>query len=462
MTQSTTTRGQAAPTEGGRPARARRAEAVRFAATHTLPVLVRDLMGPHARLLRPGPGRPRWPAATLRALRARHGGAPVLLRGPTGPTLVLLDPLDLPRFHEAPPSELATCPPDKCRAPGAAPVAGGPTRDADPGRAPEPDRDDLRARRREVNEIVLASGSPVHPSCGPFLAVIADEAGRLGASHALRLAPARHTVTRAARRMVLGDTAAGDEELAGWLDRLDAGGDRGAPRKHGAAETLYEKAGARIARYAAAAEPYTLVGRARRHPDPAGTLDPIGQALHWLRALDAVPATLLRTLLLLAAHPAEQDAACAEARSGGAAKGELPRLRACVQETLRLYPVVPDLVRVTRTETEWRGVRHPAGTPVLLPALFHQRDPDHVPAAHAFVPGRWTSPGSREDLRMAPFGHGAGRCPGDRLALLVVAAFCAELLRGHRVRDGRPALDPVGPLPAALDPRRIRLTITRR
>lgn len=216
MTQSTTTRGQAAPTEGGRPARAGRAEAVRFAATHTLPVLVRDLVGPHARLLRPEPGRPRWPAATLRALRARHGGAPVLLRGPTGPTLVLLDPLDLHRFHEAPPSELAAYPPDKCRAPGAAP--GRPTRHED---------DDLHERRREVNEIVLASGSPVHPSCGPFLAVIADEAGRLGASHTLGLTRARHIVTRAARRMVLGDTAAGDEELAGWLDRLDAGGDAG-------------------------------------------------------------------------------------------------------------------------------------------------------------------------------------------------------------------------------------------
>ncbi|MEU9420381.1 cytochrome P450 [Streptomyces sp. NPDC048272] len=454
MTQSTTTRGQAAPTEGGPPARAGRAGAVRFAATHTLPVLVRDLVGPRPRPLRPGAtlGRPRWPAATLRALRARHGGAPVLLRGPTGPTLVLLDPRDLPRFHESPASELAAHPPDKCRAPGAA--AGRPTGDED--------HDDLRARRREVNEIVLASGSPVHPSCGPFLAVIADEAGRLNAPRTLGLARARQAVTRAARRIVLGDTAAEDEELAGWLDRLDAGGDRRGPRGNRAAETLHEKAGARIARYATAAEPYTLVGRARRHPDPAGTLDPVGQALHWLRALDTVPTVLLRTLLLLAAHPAEQDAACAEARSADAAKGELPRLRACVQETLRLYPVVPDLVRVTVTETEWWGVRHPAGTSVLLPALFHQRDPEHVPAADVFVPARWTSPASRADLRMAPFGHGAGRCPGDRLGLLVVAAFCAEVLRGHRIRDGRPALDPVGPLPAALDPRRIRLTLTRR
>lgn len=106
--------------------------------------------------------------------------------------------------------------------------------------------------------------------------------------------------------------------------------------------------------------------------------DSTGRARHWLQAMDSVPATLLRTLLLLAAHPAEQDVAAAEARAADAGTGELPRLRACVQESLRLYPVVPDLIRITRAETEWRGVRHPVGTAVLLPVLFHQRDPEHL------------------------------------------------------------------------------------
>ncbi|GAA3070424.1 hypothetical protein GCM10020254_12770 [Streptomyces goshikiensis] len=108
------------------------------------------------------------------------------------------------------------------------------------------------------------------------------------------------------------------------------------------------------------------------------------------------------------------------------------------------------------------GVRYPAGTSVLLPALFHQRDPEHVPAAHAFVPCRWSDRGADRDIRMAPFGHGAGRCPGDQLGLLVTAALCAEVLRGHRVTGTRPVLDPLGPLPATLDPQGIRLTLTRR
>ncbi|MBT2459557.1 cytochrome P450 [Streptomyces sp. ISL-86] len=428
------------------PARAGRAEAARFVAARTVPGFAR-------------PRAMRAYAATLRALRARHGGAPVLVRGLSGTVLVLLDPQDMRQFYAEP----VSCP---------APDAQDPQAPQDPPDRPDPPdphkslirRDhERREEQRRINDQVLAAGAPVHPSCGPFLGVIAEEARHLTAADTLRLARARSAVARTGRRIVLGDAAAGDEELAGWLSRLRGAGNWPGLRKARgrAARTVYDRTTARIAEYAARAEPHTLVGRARGHADPAG------QACHWLLAMDTVPGTLLRTLLLLGAHPAEQDTAAAEARAagaraGGAALGELPRLRACVRESLRLYPVVPDLIRVTRAETEWRGVRYPAGTSVLLPALFHQRDPEHVPAAHVFVPGRWTTPGADRDIRMAPFSHGAGRCPGDQLGLLVTAALCAEVLRGHRVAGGRPVLDPPGPLPATLDPQGIRLTLTRR
>ncbi|MFD9356659.1 cytochrome P450 [Streptomyces sp. NPDC060031] len=395
-----------------------RAEAVRFAATHTLPVLVRGFVtgGGRGRATHPyaAPARPHWSAAALRALRERHGSAPLLVRGPAGTALVLLDPQDLRRFHTE---------------------AHGEPREAG----------------RWIHDEVLASDAPVHPSCRPFLAAVAAEAPLLTAAGSLELARARHTVARIGRRIVLGDAAAGDEELATLLGQLRGGRARNART----ARTLRDKAVARIRQYAAQAAPHTLVGRAARHGDP------VGPAQHWLAAMDAVPATLLRTLLLLGAHPAEQDAAAAEAGAGEAG-AELPRLRACVRESLRLFPVVPDLVRVTRTETEWQGERHPAGTTLLAPAAFHQRDPEHVPAANVFVPGRWKAPESDHDIRMAPFGHGAGRCPGSRLGLLLTSALCAEVLRGHRVESTRPVLNPTGPLPTTLDPQGILLTLGHR
>ncbi|AWZ09666.1 cytochrome P450 [Streptomyces sp. ICC4] len=424
---SATSASSASPADrAGRAARTARAASVRFAATHTLPVLVRGFVGarPRATKGHAAPGRPRWSAATLRALRARHGGAPVLVRGLTGAALLVLDPQDIRQFYAEPVSGPAPAP-----APGA---PDGCTR-AGP-----------HAERRAIDESVLAAGLPVHPSCGPFLSVLAEEARRLTGGNTLELARTRHAVARAARRIVLGDAAAEDTELT---------------RRPG---RFHPKAGARIAAYADLAEPHTLMGRARRHGDPTGGLDPVGQAAQWLAAFDLVPGVLLRTLLLLGVHPAEQDAVAAEARAPGVARGALPRLRACVREALRLYPAVPDLIRITRAETEWRGVRRPAGTCVVLPALFHQRDPEHVPAAHVFVPGRWASRGAEHDLRMAPFSHAGGRCPGEQLALLVTTALCAEVLRGHRVHAVRPVLDPVGPLPGLLDPQGIRLRLTRR
>ncbi|MFD3680155.1 cytochrome P450 [Streptomyces sp. NPDC058613] len=393
-------------------------------------------------------------ADALHALRARHGYAPLLLRTRSGrAVLVLLDPRDLGRFYAEPASVLAAEPPEKCRSPYAAEPAGAGCGHGAP--RPEPRRTDTQA---------LVPGLPVHPSYEPILTLLAEEARQLTTSGTLELTRVRHTVDRVARRIVLGHAAAQDERLTGWLRQLRAGGGSPGPgaepgtrtgRSRATALSLYGKADERIREYARRAGRDTLLGRAAGHPGAPG------RAHQWLAALDTLPETLLRTLLLLGAHPAEQRRAAAEA-TAAAAPGELPWLRACVRESLRLYPVVPDLIRVTRTETDWHGVRHPAGTAVLLPAAFHQRDPEHVPAAHAFVPGRWKGRGADQDIRMAPFGHGAGRCPGDQLGLLVTAALCAEVLRSHRIETTRPVLDPVGPLPETLDPHGIRLTLARR
>ncbi|MFD7627035.1 cytochrome P450 [Streptomyces sp. NPDC059851] len=350
--------------------------------------------------------RPAFSAETLRELRTRHGGAPVPVRGPSGTVLVLLDPRELGRFYAEP----------------VAAPAGGPGAPAGAG--------------SDAAEPAPLPGEALH-------AVITEEARQLTAATTLELVRVRQAMARAVRRIVLGDRDAvpvpaplpgsGDRGTAGLLGLLRRRG----RSDHGAADG------------------HLPAGRGTPYAGPAAPSHP------WLRALDTVPATVLRTLLLLGAHPAEQEAAAAEA-AGCAAPEGLARLVACVRESLRLYPAVPDLLRVTRTDTEWRGVRYPAGTRLLLPVHFLQRDPDHVPAAHVFVPGRWKTPGADEDVRMSPFGHGPGRCPGSRLGLAVTTGLCAEVLRRCRITGIRPVLDPTGPLPAVLDPRAIRLTLTHR
>ncbi|MGW1766165.1 cytochrome P450 [Streptomyces sp. NPDC002073] len=429
------------PVSYARPARAGRAETLRFALTHTLPAFVRGIAAPRPRMVAAFGtlGQSGWSAATLRALRARHGGAPVKIRALSGDMLVLLDRSDIAQFFAEPVERLAMDAVDKVRM----------------LEVLEPtgvicSHGALREARREVNDHALAPDRAVHPSCAEFLTVIAEECAAATASAVLEHDALKRILQRIGRRIVLGDRAAADEDLHRGLLRLREEANWLGMRKsrNPANERLYGQLASRLVKYAAEAPAHTLVARAQSVPEGPEfpELDPVGQAHHWLLAVDALTPVIARTLTLLAAHPAEQDAA----------RGDDTRMRACLQESLRLYPLVPDLVRVTRAETVWRGVSYPAGTHVLVPIGFHQRDPQTVPAAELFVPGRWLDREADGDTRMAPFSHGGGRCPGDRLGLLLGSAICRELLRGRRVSTPHP-LNPCRPLPGTLPPSPLHL-----
>ncbi|MFI8849179.1 cytochrome P450 [Streptomyces sp. NPDC053499] len=431
-----------------RPHRAGRGESLRLAVTHTLPAFARGVSAPRPAVgsLLGAVGQPRWSAATLRSLRDRYGGAPVLLGGASGDTLVLLDPADVEDFFARPVRELALDAVDKTKIfsvlePTGVICAHG----------------DLREARRALNDRVLGHHEETHPSCETFRTVIAEECVRLTTGPTLPYARLERAAQRISRRIVLGDQAAGDEELARWLLTLRQEGNWGAVRRGPtpANRRLYQAATDRLHVYAPHAPGTTLLGQAMETAcDP--DVDAVGQAHHWLLALDAIGLIVARTLLLLAAHPAEQTALYNAPHAP-----DTGRLRACVLETLRLYPLVNDLLRILRADTTWRGVPYKAGTHVLVPIGFLQRDSTLVPGGSLFAPGRWQAEGAEHDTRMAPFGHGGGRCPGDRLGLMVATEICAQLLRAHHLTGGSPRLDPHRSLPGALNASAIRLTLAR-
>jgi cytochrome P450 len=186
-------------------------------------------------------------------------------------------------------------------------------------------------------------------------------------------------------------------------------------------------------------------------------------------ALEAVRTVVANTLGLLATHPAARTRVLEEIAAADAAHGrgtvaglaDLRFVRACIQESIRLWPAAPTLVRRTTAETEWQGTVVPSGTRVLIPAaVFHRRRT--LPYANRFAPEIWLDGSGDADTSLNLFSRGGAQCAGRNLALLLVTASLAELLRHAEFELLRPKLSPDRPLPYAINPLATRFAVQKR
>ncbi len=170
-----------------------------------------------------------------------------------------------------------------------------------------------------------------------------------------------------------------------------------------------------------------------------------------LRAFDAAGIAVFRALALLATHP--EQAAWARADPAGP---DLPRLRACVLESARLWPPTPAVQRKTTADTTWRGRVLRSGATVVVVTSFFHRDIGTVPDPDTFAPE------SRIDDRtdeLLPFSAG----PSRDLVLLTTSTLLATLLYRYDIAfDGAHPLTPDRPLPATFSQRELTLMLTAR
>ncbi|HRG96305.1 MAG TPA: cytochrome P450 [Polyangiaceae bacterium] len=107
-----------------------------------------------------------------------------------------------------------------------------------------------------------------------------------------------------------------------------------------------------------------------------------------------------------------------------------PRLRAVVDETLRLYPPAWSFGRAPRRDTTVGGFAVPRGRLVMLAPFATHRDPHHFPNPEAFVPDRFLG-AEPPPFAYFPFGGGARTCIGHTFARLeariLLAAWVGEL-----------------------------------
>jgi cytochrome P450 len=248
-----------------------------------------------------------------------------------------------------------------------------------------------RAARRHFNEAMLDSARPLHRLAGELVPKVREEA-----AYILELARRSGSLGwddfavgwwRIVRRVVLGDGARDDHTVTDLLTRLrrDANWAYLKPKRTGLRDRFLQRLDQRLAR----AEPSSLAALvASLRAEPA--TDPFGQVPQWLFAFDAAGMASFRALALLDAHPDESDRADRElARSDLSRPAELPFPRACVLDSVRLWPTTPAILRETTTETTWEGGALPAKTALLIFVPYFHRDPRRLPHADSFAPDSW-------------------------------------------------------------------------
>ncbi|MBW7922600.1 MAG: cytochrome P450 [Rubellimicrobium sp.] len=243
--------------------------------------------------------------------------------------------------------------------------------------------------------------------------------------------------------------------LPRWAPRLHGRRTRAtAARIRKAIRTLVDQ---RVAQIAAGTAPDDLATRLMTTPDPVtGTLfspeDMVDQVgIFVLAGHETSASALAWGLWLCARFPDWQDRVADEARAVIDPEtiyfsnvSKLKLTRATFNETMRLYPPVPMLLREAAKDERFRGREVPAGSQVVISQWHLHRHERMWPDPHGFYPERWLSDEGRAPARHAfyPFSAGLRVCPGSAFAMTEGVLALAMILRHYRV-ETVPGHDPV-------------------
>ena len=390
----------------------------------------------------------------MQRIRGKYGEAPLLLAIPKRRIALVLDPNDVHQVLNESPEPFAAATAEKTAA-----LAHFEPKGVLISKGSE------RSDRRRFNEEVLETNHSVHRLAEKFVHVIYDEASRMSSLlfHAggdLTWAKFSSAWFRAVRRILFGEAAAEDNELSSDMAALRSAANWGFLRPQ--RPELRAKLLNRIERYIGSADSGSLATIIRQTP-ATSTTAPAEQVPQWLFAFDAAGMATFRALALLASH---RDFA-AEVRdeiTSTTSRFDLPKTRASVLESLRLWPTTPLLLRETTGEVVLGNSVLPAETAVVIFTPFFHRDNEHLSYADRFTPSLWNgSETSSREYPLIPFSEGPVVCPGRPLVLLLAPAMIAATLEYLKLKLESPQLPrPGGLLPGTLNHFGLRFAVRPR
>ncbi|XP_061391254.1 cytochrome P450 CYP12A2-like [Musca vetustissima] len=175
-----------------------------------------------------------------------------------------------------------------------------------------------------------------------------------------------------------------------------------------------------------------------------------------MAGVDTTSTTFTGLLLCLAKNPEKQEKLREEVRRllphkdsefNEAVLKNMPYLRACIKESLRVYPLAIGNAREPINDVVLSGYRVPKGTQVSMISTSLLNDDNHYPRAKEYLPERWLRPSKETEgtaecphaLKASspfiylPFGFGSRSCIGRRIVEMELELGIARLIRNFHV-----------------------------
>ncbi|KAG7197296.1 hypothetical protein KM043_018417 [Ampulex compressa] len=115
----------------------------------------------------------------------------------------------------------------------------------------------------------------------------------------------------------------------------------------------------------------------------------------------------------------------------------MPYLKACLQESLRLRPAFPYITRLLSKTISLHGYTIPKGTFIIMASQITSRREENFEDPEKFKPERWLPNQSHEEgcqeYSYLPFGHGVRSCLGKNMAEFQMMLLTAKIIREYRI-----------------------------
>ncbi|XP_073817034.1 cytochrome P450 CYP12A2-like [Musca autumnalis] len=175
-----------------------------------------------------------------------------------------------------------------------------------------------------------------------------------------------------------------------------------------------------------------------------------------MAGVDTTSTTFTGLLLCLAKNPEKQEKLREEVRRllphkdsefNEAVFKNMPYLKACIKEALRVYPLAIGNAREPANDVVLSGYRVPKGTQISMISTSLLKDDNHYPRANEYLPERWLRPSKDTEgnaecplaLKASspfiylPFGFGSRSCIGRRIVEMELELGIARLIRNFKV-----------------------------